>query len=265
MCELLGMECNVLTDIVFSFSGLSGRGGRHGPHADGWGLALYDGKSARVFLEPTAAAQSPLAKFVREHPIKTLLAIAHVRRKTRGAITLANTHPFVRELWGRHFVFAHNGTVRDARTHKLGRFTPIGKTDSEYAFCALLARLQHEFGDSPPSRADLAAAVAHHAGKIGRSNRARVPNTFNMLLGDGDQLYARCSTKLHYIIRQAPFRKATLADEELSVDFAEVTTPKDRVAVIATMPLTRDETWTAGEPDTMWLFRGGKLRATLPS
>jgi glutamine amidotransferase len=86
-----------------------------------------------------------------------------------------------------------------------------------------------------------------------------------MLLGDGRQLFARCSTKLHYIVRQAPFKKATLADEDLSVDFAEVTTPKDRVAVIATMPLTRDETWTRGTPDTMWVFRGGKLVETLAS
>jgi len=34
MCELLGMECNVPTDIVFSFAGLASRGGKHGPHAD---------------------------------------------------------------------------------------------------------------------------------------------------------------------------------------------------------------------------------------
>lgn len=258
MCELLGMECNVLTDIVFSFAGLSGRGGRHGPHADGWGLALYDGHVARVFLEPAAAAESPLATFVREHPIKTLLAIAHVRRKTRGAINLANTHPFVRELWGRHFVFAHNGTVKNAHALKLGRFRPMGRTDSEHAFCALLGALEHDFKERP-SRTDLAAAVARYAGKIGKGG------TFNLLLGDGDQLFARCSTKLHYIVRKAPFKKATLADEDLSVDFAAVTTPHDRVAVVATMPLTRDETWTAGEPNTMWVFRGGKLVKTLPS
>src|SRR5665647_1457114 len=259
MCELLGMECNVLTDIVFSFAGLSGRGGKHGPHADGWGLALYDGPVARVFLEPAAAAESPLAKFVREHPIKTLLAIAHVRRKTRGAVSLANTHPFARELWGRHFVFAHNGTVKRVRDLKLGRFRPMGKTDSEHAFCALLAALQHDFGDKQPSPAALAEAVATHAGKIGREG------TFNLLLGDGEQLYARCSTKLHYIARKAPFKKATLADEDLSVDFAAVTTPNDRVAVIATMPLTRDETWIQGEPGTMWVFRGGRLVKTLAS
>lgn len=259
MCELLGMECNVPTDIVFSFSGLSSRGGRAGPHGDGWGLALYDGKFSRMFLEPDAAAHSPLARFVREHPIKTLLAIAHVRRKTRGGIGLANTHPFVRELWGRHFVFAHNGTVKNARKLKLGRYKPIGETDSEHAFCALLGALQHEFKDYPRSQSDYAACVAAYAGRIGRGG------TFNMLLGDGRQLFARCSTKLHYIVRQAPFKKATLADEELSVDFAAVTTPKDRVAVVATMPLTVDETWTVGEPNTMWNFHTGKLVRTLQS
>jgi len=259
MCELLGMECNVPTDIVFSFAGLASRGGRAGPHSDGWGLALYDGRVARMFLEPDPAAHSPLAKFIREHPIKTLLAIAHVRRKTRGGVGLANTHPFTRELWGRHFVFAHNGTVKTAKKLKLGRFKPIGDTDSEHSFCVLLGRLAHDFPDYPRSQADYAAAVAEHAGKIGAGG------TFNMLLGDGRQLFARCSTKLHYIVRKAPFKKATLADEDISVDFAEVTTPKDRVAIVATMPLTVDETWTAGVPNTMWNFCKGKLVRTLAS
>jgi glutamine amidotransferase len=253
------MECNVPTDIVFSFAGLSSRGGRHGPHGDGWGLALYEGRTARVFLEPAAAADSPLARFVREHPIKTLLAIAHVRKMTRGKVSLANTHPFARELWGRHFVFAHNGTVKNAHALKLGRFWPMGDTDSEHAFCALLGALQHEFREYPKSLRDLAAAVAHHAGRIGKGG------TFNMLLGDGSQLFARCATKLHYIVRRAPFKKATLADEDLSVDFAAVTTPRDRVAVVATMPLTRDETWTAGEPGSMWVFRKGNVAQTLAS
>jgi len=259
MCELLGMECNVPTDITFSFAGLSARGGRAGPHADGWGLALYEGKRARLFLEPAAACVSPLATFVREHPIKTLLAIAHVRRKTRGQISLANTHPFVRELWGRQLVFAHNGTVKRADTLKLGVFRPIGQTDSERAFCALLAALSHEFPNPPRSKHDLAAAIARHASLIGKHG------SFNLLLGDGEQLFARCATKLHYIVRQAPFTKATLCDEDVSVDFAKHTTPNDRVAIVATMPLTKDETWIAGDPGALWVFRQGKLAETLPS
>ncbi len=258
MCELLGMECNVPTDIVFSFSGLALRGGLKGPHADGWGLALYDGRGVRTFLEPTAAAHSPLARFVRENPIKTLLAIAHVRRRTRGKIALENTHPFVRELWGRPFVFAHNGTVPRVRRHRLGAFHPIGTTDSEHAFCVLLDRLANRFA-SYPSPAKLSAAVAKIGGELGRGG------TFNFLLGDGRHLFARCATKLAYIIRKAPFGKATLSDDDVRVDFAEVTTPKDRVAVIATTPLTRDETWTLGKPGEMWTFDRGALISTHPS
>jgi predicted glutamine amidotransferase len=259
MCELLGMECNVPTDIVFSFSGLALRGGAKGPHADGWGLALYDGPAVRTFLEPAAAASSPLAVYVRNNPIKTLLAIAHVRKRTRGPVCLSNTHPFVRELWGRSFVFAHNGTVRRVRRWPLGRFHPIGTTDSEYAFCVLLAGLEERFPTYPRRPRDLWEAVAELGGRLGGDG------TFNFLLGDGRHLYARCATRLHHLIRRAPFRRATLADDDLAVDFAEVTTARDRVAIVATMPLTRDETWIQGVPGNLWVFDGGALRATLPS
>jgi predicted glutamine amidotransferase len=260
MCELLGMSCNVPTDIVFSFSGLALRGGLRGPHADGWGLALYDGRAARTFLEPCAAHDSPLARHVRDNPIKTLLAVAHVRKRTRGRIALENTHPFVRELWGRTFVFAHNGTVRNARRLPLGRFRPIGETDSERAFCALLAGLERRFAEYPRDPKVLWRAVARLGAEIGAGK-----STFNFLLGDGRHLYARCATRLAYIIRKAPFGAATLADDEVQVDFAAVTTPRDRVAVIATQPLTRDEVWTTGEPGRLWVFAGGHLRATLSS
>lgn len=254
------MECNVPTDIVFSFSGLALRGGKRGPHADGWGLALYEGRAVRTFLEPAAAADSKLAAYIRSHPIKTLLAIAHVRKRTRGPVNLANTHPFVRELWGRHFTFAHNGTVRGVPRKIAGRFQPIGSTDSERAFCILMNRLDRAFpGGYPKDREKMWRTIARIGGEIGDKG------TFNFLLGDGAHLYARCATRLCFIIRKAPFKSATLADDDMTVDFSEVTTPNDRVAVIATAPLTRDEAWTLGQPGEMWVFRGGRLRATLPS
>jgi glutamine amidotransferase len=261
MCELLGMECNVPTDIVFSFSGLALRGGVRGPHADGWGLALYEGRAVRTFLEPAAAAESKLAAYIRSHPIKTLLAIAHVRKRTRGPVSLANTHPFVRELWGRHFTFAHNGTLRGVKSRALkGRFHPIGSTDSERAFCLLLNRLDQAFPSGyPKDQTRLWHAVARAGRELGENG------TLNFLLADGAQLFARCATKLCYIVRKAPFRTATLADDDLCVDFSAVTTPRDRVAIIATAPLTRDETWTMGRPGEMWVFRRGQLAATLRS
>src|SRR5262245_57989211 len=208
MCELLGMECNVPTDIVFSFTGLRQRGGKTGPHGDGWGLAFYDGRATRVFLDPSPAAMSPLARFLADNPIKTLLAIGDIRKRTRGPTCLANTHPFVRELWGRHWVFAHNGTLRNVRRFKLGRFRPIGTTDSERAYCHMLETLRASFPDYPPRVRDLWQAVAEVGGKLGEQG------SFNFLLGDGRHLYARCGTKLCYIIRKAPFGLAKLSDED---------------------------------------------------
>ena len=91
MCELLGMECNVPTDIVFSFHALALRGGLKGPHGDGWGLALYERKAARVFLEPRPAADSELARYIRENPIKTLLAQGKEHRDFNGRTFLLET------------------------------------------------------------------------------------------------------------------------------------------------------------------------------
>ena len=213
MCELLGMECNVPTDIVFSFSGLAARGGRRGPHGDGWGLALYEERAVRLFLEPEAAANSKLAAFVRQNPIKTLLAVAHVRKRTRGAVGLANTHPFVRELFGRTWVFAHNGTVRHVRRLPLGRFTPVGNTDSEYAFCILMDRIARACRTYPKTAAErerLWRVVARAGKELGADG------TLNFLLGDGTHLFARCATKLHFVVRKAPFSAVRLAGSTLA-------------------------------------------------
>jgi glutamine amidotransferase len=260
MCELLGMECNVPTDIVFSFTGFALRGGKTGPHADGWGLALYEGRFARSFLEPAPACTSAMAEFIRKNPIKTLLAVAHVRRKTRGQAALENTHPFKRALWGRHWVFAHNGTLPRIKDKPLRLEEPIGDTDSEHAFCWMIEQLRAAFpGGYPKNVRRLWRVVAELGGELGAEGK------FNFLLADGRHLYARCGTKLCYIVRKSPFGKATLRDAELGIDFSAVTSARDRVVVVATEPLTRDEVWQVGTPGTLWVFDRGTLQATLSS
>ena len=69
MCELLGMNCNVPTDIRFSFSGLIQRGGRTGPHRDGWGIAFYEGRGCRTFHDPLPGCESKIAELVRTHMV----------------------------------------------------------------------------------------------------------------------------------------------------------------------------------------------------
>ncbi len=105
MCQLLGMSCNVPTDICFSFSGFSRRGGGTDVHKDGWGIGFFegeDGRGCRVFLDPSPSIDSPLASLVKDYPIQSMNVVAHIRKATQGDICLQNTHPFQRELWGRY-------------------------------------------------------------------------------------------------------------------------------------------------------------------
>ncbi|GBG01100.1 class II glutamine amidotransferase [Azospira sp. I13] len=256
MCQLLGMNCNVPTDICFSFTGFQARGGLTDVHADGWGIAFFEGRGTRLFLDPQPSAHSPVAALVGQYPIRSRNVIAHIRKATQGVVALENTHPFMRELWGRYWIFAHNGNLIDFDPPLDGSVMPVGNTDSERAFCWLLTCLRQRFGDHAPASAELFTALTELARDLGTRGEC------NFLLSNGDWLFVHCSTQLTYIVRQAPFAKAHLKDQDVTVDFSEVTTPDDRVAVIATQPLTDDEVWTPMEPGSLWWFEEGKVVQT---
>ena len=251
MCQLLGMNCNVPTDIVFSFTGFAHRGGHTDTHHDGWGIAFFEGTGVRHFVDHQAAVASPIAELIKRYPIKSLNVIAHIRKATQGRVALENCHPFVRELWGRYWVFAHNGDLKNFDPTLDGPYRAVGNTDSERAFCFLLQQLRERFGDTPPALPALRAAIADLVAVIARHG------TFNMMLSDGTALFAHCSTKLCYVVRRYPFTAACLADEDLSVDFSQVTTPDDRVAIIVTTPLTTNEQWIEFAPGELKVFVDG--------
>jgi len=250
------MSANVPTDIRFSFAGLARRGGGAGPHRDGWGIAFYEGRSARSFHDPEPAASSDIARFVGSHPIKSRTVIAHIRQANRGRVTLANTHPFSRELWGRIWTFAHNGQLRCVKTLPLDFYGPIGTTDSEHAFCWMLDQLRARF-ETLPAHPQLDREILQLSTKLARLG------VFNMLLSDSRSLYAFCGKRLSCLTRRAPFGEATLIDEDRKVNFAEETGPNDCVTVVATGPLTSDESWTAIKPGTLLALREGEVASSL--
>jgi predicted glutamine amidotransferase len=255
MCELLGMNANVPTDICFSFRGLMQRGGRTDVHRDGWGVAFYEGKGCRAFHDPEASAESEVAKLLRGYSIKSRVVVSHIRQATHGKVCLENTHPFRRELWGRDWALAHNGKLKGIKKRPLSFYRPIGTTDSEHAFCWLLDRLRERFRQPPAKAATLARSVNEFAGDIADHG------TFNMLLSDSRSLFTFCSTKLCWITRRHPFGAASLIDEDWTIDFAAETTPRDIVTMIATRPLTRDESWVPMESGEFKVFRGGLSRS----
>jgi glutamine amidotransferase len=227
------MNANVPTDVMFSFEGLARRADEH---KDGFGIAFFEDRGLRTLVDHHSARDSPVAELVRRYPIKSDNVIAHIRKATQGRVALENTHPFVRELWGRYWVFAHNGDLLDFRPRLHAAFRPVGDTDSERAFCWLMQELAKSHA-SVPTIEELTITL-----------RELLPQptshgTFNLLLSNGQALWAHCSTRLHWIERAHPFGEATLADDDVAVDFGAQTTPTDRVAVVATEAMTINEHW----------------------
>jgi len=223
------MNCAAPTDVTFSFTGFAARGGVTDHHADGWGIAFFEDKACRLFIDHQSSATSPIAEMVKRYPIKS-----------------KNTM--------RHWIFAHNGDLKDYSPVLSGVYQPVGTTDSELAFCALLEGLRKTFpGAQQPPLNELFAALQTLTREITQFG------VFNFLMSNGQALFAHCSTHLHYIVRRWPFSTAHLVDADVSIDFAKYTTPEDRVAVIATQPLTDNEVWTAFAPGDLLMFQHGDV------
>ncbi len=251
MCELLAMSANTPTDLCFSFTGMTRRGGKTGPHKDGWGISFYEGKGVRSFHDADASASSRLAEVVQSQPIKSEVAVCHIRQANVGQVCLANTHPFIRELWGQYWVFAHNGQLASFRCPP-GFYEPVGTTDSEALFCDILNHLRSHFNRDTP-RDQLVQSLV----RLSRAYACQ--GIFNLLLSNGDWLFTYCTTKMASITRRAPFGPARLKDADVTVDFESETTADDIVSVIVTEPLTSDEQWDIYQPGEWRLWRKGEV------
>ena len=257
MCQLLGMNSHLPASLTLSFTGFSQRGGCTDHHADGWGIAFFEsegdlpGKAARHFVDKESAATSPIAAMLKSYPIKSHNVVAHVRKATVGAVTLENCHPFTRELWGRYWVFAHNGDLKEFNPPLHGSFKPVGNTDSELAFCWLLQELNKSHA-SVPSVEELTCTLTELVPQIAKHG------TFNFLMSNGQALWAHASTKLCYVLRQHPFPEVQLKDEDITVDLSNLNGPEDRQVIVVTEPLTTNEPWVAMESGELQAFVDGR-------
>lgn len=259
MCELLGMTYNQPVRPIISFN-VFRRRGRKNP--DGWGLAFYpEGSSAQVIKEPKKAEGSKLSEFVRDCPaVRANLFIAHVRRSTNAPPCHENTHPFCRELNGREYVFAHNGTLHNYdKSLELGRFKPIGGTDSEYVFCHLLKCIE-ESGIEHWKRRDFEWLV----GKLKEINEY---GDLNCLFSDGEFLFCYYDVNGHnglcFLRRKPPYGKIHLIDPDLNVELEEVDLAKKKDSsqtgfIVATKGPT-NEAWESFRFGELMVFSRGRI------
>ncbi|KAL7465727.1 hypothetical protein ACHAXS_006052 [Conticribra weissflogii] len=252
--------------------------------------------------------------------------VAHIRYATRGEVKMENVHPFVRKIWGREFCFAHNGDVScfdpsvfnhlqsegkdgDCRPNlpwignSLGvketkgnrHFFPIGDTDSEAIFCAILNALLAKFDDMPDldvlhaaiallceeiialdaaMSAKIGAMTNTGNGNHGNSSAKTTSNVtiLNFLMGCGSHAQFAYSwpgkregstvwNGLHYsLVKQGS------NGGERQTSCHEINRSEDGIAVIATAPLASENEfdenndWVEIQRGQLILFEDGRPR-----
>jgi len=281
-CQLLGMNCATPTDFTFSLKGFCKRGGETDIHSDGWGVAFYEGKGIRQFHDSSPASTSPMADFLGTNRIRTYNMMSHLRYATVGEVELSNVHPFCREMWGINFAFAMNGDIpmfkRDPYSMLQALepntspckderyYHPVGNTDSEAAFCAILNALRVQFQQLPslPVLKDALHKLCDEIiiedpeGTIMNFLLTCGPDNLWVYSWPGSRPGSKVWNGLHYTTRAYPFTTSRLTDLEYEVDFASTNGEDDCVSVIATKPLTDNEEWIEMKKGELIVFDQGR-------
>jgi len=250
------MSSRLPTNVKFSLKVFGERGGGNEPHGDGWGIAFHQGRDFRIIKEAAPAFDSACLGFIETHDFSSEIVISHIRQASAPkALSYANTHPFVRELYGYAHVFAHNGDipgVLDESRRKPGFYLPLGDTDSERAFCLLMDRLRNELSRETVLDLSQKLPVIQSWAK-----EVSTFGIFNFLLSDTEFLYAYRSTQLFYVSRECFFATECLRGEELTIRLSQPQSEPQRLAFVATEPLTDNETWVSLPEGDVIVFRKG--------
>lgn len=258
MCQLLAVTSASTISPHYSLQSFFQRAGNTDEHTDGWGAAFFHEDQLTVKMNTSAAATCKEATLLSRSHIKSYTLIGHIRKATYGCISQKNTHPFVRTLWGKKWVFSHNGDLHNFKPKASEQFKPYGETDSEFAFCYILGKLSSTFDAEPDIDTlvnfldDISQEIAMHG-------------TFNYLLSNGSLLVAHCSTELYWTERNYPFSEIEFIDLPVSVDLSITNHAIDSMFVIVTKPLTRKEVWQPmGVGEIRAFYKGSLVKIVSP-
>ncbi len=211
----------------------------------GWGFAWYPLQSAAALVvkDATSIGDNAMTKLLREwERFRSTIFVSHLRGAAR-ALAEQDTHPFSRSFGGREWVFAHNGDF-DAVENDGGLTSalplspdaviwPVGRTDSERAFCWLL---QH-----------CATLGAHSLAAVGWHRlhdwfrQLDGFGTANLVLTDGQDLAVYCDdegyNRLHVARLLPPDVPELLASEDVDIGLGDAKDHSRTVTVFSTRPL----------------------------
>jgi glutamine amidotransferase len=260
-CEVTGFSFNERVSARELFADFRHRGAIH-PH--GWGVALYPDKSAQLIKDGKPAMQSDLAEFLTRYKgLEAEIFIAFVRTASPGCgePSHQSSHPFLRELNGRDFVLAHEGTIYDFRSKlELNRARPLGINDSEFLCCYLAGQIEKAGVLEWNSRAfSWLEQLLHQTSKLG---------SVTSMFSDGEYLFVyldpRDANDLFYVRRAAPYGKVYFKNMKQELDLGKIYAPSARGIIFATRPLTI-ETWTPLPAGSLTVLRTGEIIYTTPA
>lgn len=287
MCELLGVSSNLDTSIEYSSQSMMAHSATH---KHGWGVAFYPENSSycRVFKEPKAMKDSELFQYVQKSKaVRSKIILNHIRMAAGGEPMYANTHPFVRELFGQDWVLIHNGGFGIDKFFRgyleknpNMNYVPLGTTGSEKALCIILNEIKKQIpsqtrsvvsGNSLAVRTDYDFAAAQQV--IYETCKAikEAEAALNILLSNGEYVIAFYGghNTLHYILRDGAEinqEKTIMTPEALryfqriqQVPVSLEKQIKEKAAIIATEKLTEEEGWNEFYAGDFLVFKDGEI------
>jgi transglutaminase-like putative cysteine protease/predicted glutamine amidotransferase len=228
----------------------------------GWGFAWYPERqpAALVLKDPAAIGANPLTRVLFDWDrFQADVLIGHVRTDG-GRNTGADTQPFVRSFGGRDWLLAHAGDLAPAKVAALPlgdspTFEPVGRTDSERVFCALLTVAQER---RARRLADLGWVLLHEW--LGAINNF---GTATLLLSDGLDVVAYQDRQRHaglfWARLPAPQRDAPLCGGGLELHLGGEAGRARSVTIVSSAPLDGGGEWRPLYPGQMLVLRGGQV------
>jgi len=233
----------------------------HGSHSFGWGLGWYPGgrQSAMVAKDPAARGKQVLAEaFTDWSSFRSTVFFCKVLGADKN-YTHTDSQPFSRSFAGRDWLFMHNG---DLDKHELDQLhgkaqrvlEPLGKTDSELAFCHLLARIRE---GSARHLSDVEPAAL-----LSWLQRLDALGSADMCLSDGLSIACFHGTQspkqLYYSRIQPPNNQEPQQSAAVQVSLSD---PRDtyRTALMISTAQFSTGAWQAMRPGQMIIVRRGAV------
>jgi transglutaminase-like putative cysteine protease/predicted glutamine amidotransferase len=256
MTRLLAMSFDGAASPSITLRALTEQEERENPY--GWGFAWYPDQTpcALVVKDPTSIGENAMTKLLREwERFESTTFLCHLRGAAR-TLQEQDTHPFARSYAGRDWLFAHNGDILGELGELLPLgddpvFEPVGRSDSEHAFCWLLTRIREQ---RARRLADLGWPLLHawfrELDRLGTSN---------FLLSDGTDLVVYHDEERYNGLswtRLVPPHTAKLETSDIVVDLGDAGDRNRTVILVSTVPLD-GASWRPMEGGQMVVIRRG--------